>query len=149
MVVCARVAAPAGPLDVCSAHTSASLCEHRSLAAALRRRDPAVPLVLTGDLNARPEDRAIRVLVRKLGLVDAFAAANPGAPGFTVRQARASRGRPRTRRVDYVLARPRGGGSLRVAASWIVLPLAGPRAGPADALAVGSLRRAGGPGLRA
>jgi endonuclease/exonuclease/phosphatase family metal-dependent hydrolase len=121
MVVCARVAAPAGPVDVCSAHTSTSLCEHRSLVAALRRRDPSVPLVLTGDLNARPEERAIRVLVRKLGLVDAYATANPGAAGFTVWQSpRASRPTAQ-RRVDYVLARPAKGGSLRVAASWIVL----------------------------
>jgi endonuclease/exonuclease/phosphatase family metal-dependent hydrolase len=121
MVVCARVAAPVGPVDVCSAHTSASLCEHRSLVALLRRRDAAVPLVLTGDLNARPEDRAIRVLVRKLGLVDAFAAANPGAPGFTVRQAPRESRPTAQRRVDYVLARPAKGGSLRVAASWIVM----------------------------
>jgi len=121
MVVCARVSAPWGPVDVCSAHTSASLCEHRSLVAALRRRDASVPLVLTGDLNARPEERAIRVLVRKLGLVDAFAAANPGAPGFTVRQAPRESRPTAQRRVDYVLVRPAKGGTLRIAASWIVL----------------------------
>jgi endonuclease/exonuclease/phosphatase family metal-dependent hydrolase len=119
--VCARVAAPSGPLDVCSAHTSSSVCEHRSLAAALLRRDASVPLVLTGDLNAPPDARGIRGLVRKVGLVDAFATANPGAPGFTVWQnPRESRPTAR-RRVDYVLARPAAGGSLRVAASWIVL----------------------------
>lgn len=121
MLVCARVAAPAGPLDVCSAHTSASACEHRSLAAALRRRDPSVPLVLTGDLNARPDARGIRGLERKLGLVDAFATANPGAPGFTVWQAPRESRPTATRRVDYVLARPGKRGALRVAASWIVL----------------------------
>jgi endonuclease/exonuclease/phosphatase family metal-dependent hydrolase len=119
--VCARVAAPSGPLDVCSAHTSRSRCEHRSLAAALLRRDASVPLVLTGDLNASPDARGIRGLVRKVGLVDAFAAANPGAPGFTVWQnPRESRPTAR-RRVDYVLARPAAGGTVRVAASWVVL----------------------------
>jgi len=121
MVVCARLAAPDGPLDVCSAHTGASACEHRSLAAALRRRDAAVPLVLTGDLNASPDARGIRGLVRKLGLVDAFATANPGGPGFTVWQAPRESRPSTTRRVDYVLARPARGGTLRVAASWIVL----------------------------
>jgi endonuclease/exonuclease/phosphatase family metal-dependent hydrolase len=120
MVVCARVAAPEGPLDVCSAHTSASPCQHRSLAAVLRRRDAAVPLVLTGDLNAPPDAPGIRGLVRKLGLVDAFATANPGAPGFTVWQAPRESRRSTTRRVDYVLARPARGDALRVAASWIV-----------------------------
>jgi endonuclease/exonuclease/phosphatase family metal-dependent hydrolase len=121
MVVCARLAAPAGPIDMCSAHTSASTCEHRSLAAVLRRRDATVPLVLTGDLNARPDAPGIRGLVRKLGLVDAFAAANPGAPGFTVRQNPRESRPTAQRRVDYVLARPARGGSVRVAASWIVL----------------------------
>jgi endonuclease/exonuclease/phosphatase family metal-dependent hydrolase len=121
MVVCARVAAPSGPVEVCSAHTSSSRCEHRSLAAALRPRDASVPLVLTGDLNAQPDAPGIRALVRKLGLVDAFAIANPGGPGFTVWQSpRESRPTAR-RRVDYVLARPGRGQPLRVAASWIVL----------------------------
>jgi endonuclease/exonuclease/phosphatase family metal-dependent hydrolase len=121
MVVCARVAAPAGPVDVCSAHTSASRCEHRSLVAVLRRRYASVPLVLLGDLNAGPDARGIRALVRKLGLVDAFATANPGAPGFTVRQSPRESRPTASRRVDYVLVRPAQVGTLRVAASWIVL----------------------------
>jgi len=120
MVVCARVAAPDGPLDACSAHTSSSACEHRSLAAALRRRSGTVPLVLFADLNARPDRQSIRTLARKLGLVDAFATANPGAPGFTVWQNPRESRPTATRRVDYVLARPVAEGTLRVAASWIV-----------------------------
>jgi endonuclease/exonuclease/phosphatase family metal-dependent hydrolase len=121
VVVCARVAAPGGALDVCSAHTGASACEDRSLVAALRRSDASVPLVLTGDLNAPPDARGIRALRRKLGLVDAFATANPGAPGFTVRQAPRESRPTATRRVDYVLARPARGEPVRVAGSWIVL----------------------------
>jgi len=121
MLVCARVAAASGPLEVCSVHTSASTCEQRSLAAALARRDASVPLVLTGDLNARPDARGIRGLRRKLGLVDVFDTANPGAPGFTVWQAPRESRPSATRRVDYVLARPGKRGSLGVAASWIVL----------------------------
>jgi endonuclease/exonuclease/phosphatase family metal-dependent hydrolase len=120
MVVCARVAAPDGPRDACSAHTSSSACEHRSLVAALRRRSGTVPLLLFADLNGRPDRRSIRALERKLGLVDAFATANPGAQGFTVWQ-NPRESRPTTaRRVDYVLARPAKEGTLRVAASWIV-----------------------------
>ena len=121
MVVCARVVSPDGPLDACSAHTSSSACEHRSLTAALRQRDGAVPLLLLGDLNARPDRRSIHGLERKLGLVDAFATANPGAPGFTVWQSPRESRPTATRRVDYVLARPAANGALRVAASWIVL----------------------------
>jgi endonuclease/exonuclease/phosphatase family metal-dependent hydrolase len=121
MVVCARLAAPDGPLDVCSAHTSDSPCEQRSLAAALARRDRSVPLVVAGDLNATADAPGVRGLRRKCDLVDAFAAANPGGPGFTVWQPpRASRPLAR-RRVDYVLARPARTGTLRVAASWVVL----------------------------
>jgi endonuclease/exonuclease/phosphatase family metal-dependent hydrolase len=80
-----------------------------------------VPLVLTGDLNARPDAPGIRGLIRKLGLVDAFATANPGGPGFTVRQAPRESRPTATRRVDYILARPAHGARLRVASSWIVL----------------------------
>lgn len=125
MLVCARLAAPTGPLDLCSAHTARNACEHRKLAAALRARDPALPLVVTGDLNATPDAPSIRRLLRKTGLTDAFAAANPGAPGPTVWQPpRESRPVAR-RRVDYVLARPAASGTLRVAASWVVLRVPG------------------------
>jgi endonuclease/exonuclease/phosphatase family metal-dependent hydrolase len=121
MVVCARIAGPDGPFDACSAHTSSSECEHRSLVAALRRRDATVPLVLLGDLNAPPDRPGVRSLARKLGLVDVFAAANPGAPGFTVWQSPRESRPTATKRVDYVFARPGADGTLRVAASWIVL----------------------------
>jgi endonuclease/exonuclease/phosphatase family metal-dependent hydrolase len=125
MLLCARVGAPGGPLDACSVHTANDACEHRELAAALRGRDASVPLVVAADLNARPDSHGVRRLLRATGLTDAFAAANPGAPGFTVGQPpRESRPLAR-RRVDYVLARPARGGTLRVVASRVVLRVPG------------------------
>ena len=63
-------------------------------------------LVLMGDLNAVESSAAITTLVAEAGLVDAFRAKNPDAPGFTVWQPVTAPERRAFRRVDYVLMAP-------------------------------------------
>jgi endonuclease/exonuclease/phosphatase family metal-dependent hydrolase len=122
--ICAVLDAAGGSLEVCSTHASGSACQLEHLATALlaRRRDH--PLVLVGDLNTTPDSAGVRGLIGRLGFVDAFAAAHPDGPGFTVWQPVRSATRSARRRVDYVLvaAGPR---PVRVRESRLVLDAPG------------------------
>jgi len=59
-----------------------------------------------GDLNAVESSTAIKGLLEEAGLVDAFRAKNPEAPGHTVWQPVLVPERRAFRRVDYVLMAP-------------------------------------------
>ena len=96
---------PGGLLPVFSTHTSGH--------AATRRPSPRwsasagrLPGVLMGDLNAVESSAAIKVCSRRSGLVDAFRAMNPDAPGHTVWQPVLAPERRAFRRVDYVFVAP-------------------------------------------
>ena len=106
VLVCARIDAPAGPLDACSAHVDGSDCQLARLGALLRRRRGTAPLVLFGDLNATDDSPALRALVAELGFVDTFHVVNPRARGATVKQAIDVADPLARRRVDYVLVSP-------------------------------------------
>jgi endonuclease/exonuclease/phosphatase family metal-dependent hydrolase len=97
---------PAGMLPVFSTHTSGHACHAEAVAAIVRERRGDLPGVLMGDLNAVESSAAITTLVAEAGLVDAFRAKNPDAPGFTVWQPVTAPERRAFRRVDYVLMAP-------------------------------------------
>ena len=121
VLLCAVVAAPGGDVDVCSTHVAGDACQLRSLRTHLRDRRTGRPLILTGDLNSVADAPGVHALVDELGLVDAFRAANPEAPGFTVWQPVRQERPSARRRVDYVLLAPGRARSLAVRASRVVL----------------------------
>lgn len=72
--------------------------------------DPATPDVLTGDFNSAPGTDRVRA-VRRAGFTDTWAAANPGADGFTGGPPNgeevytATPSRAMSERIDYVFSR--------------------------------------------
>lgn len=122
VLLCAVVATPWGPLDVCSTHLDGSECQAESLLGLVRERAPGRPLVLMGDLNATEASLGIARLVAESGFVDTFRRANPAADGVTVWQEIHTEGRMARRRVDYVLVRPE---NARVVTSRVVLDTPG------------------------
>jgi endonuclease/exonuclease/phosphatase family metal-dependent hydrolase len=102
----AEVATPGGLLPVFSTHTSGHACHAEAVAALVRERQGNLPGVLMGDLNAVESSAAIRGLVMAVGLVDAFRAVHPDAPGSTVWQPVTVPERRAFRRVDYVFVAP-------------------------------------------
>jgi endonuclease/exonuclease/phosphatase family metal-dependent hydrolase len=121
VLLCARLATPWGPLDACSTHTSSSGCHLHSIATLLGERPRDGALVVTGDMNAQAESEGARHLRATLGLVDTFRTANPTADGFTVFQPVRDPARRARRRVDFILAAPAPGATLRVERSEVVL----------------------------
>jgi endonuclease/exonuclease/phosphatase family metal-dependent hydrolase len=97
---------PAGLLPVFSTHTSGHACHAEAVAALVRERRGDLPGVLMGDLNAVESSTAIKSLLEEAGLVDAFRAKHPEAPGYTVWQPVLVPERRAFRRVDYVLMAP-------------------------------------------
>jgi endonuclease/exonuclease/phosphatase family metal-dependent hydrolase len=97
---------PQGRLPVFSTHTAGDPCHTRAVARLVRERRADLPGVLMGDLNAVESSAAIAALTAEAGFVDAFRAAHPDAPGFTVWQPVTAPDRRAFRRVDYVLVAP-------------------------------------------
>jgi endonuclease/exonuclease/phosphatase family metal-dependent hydrolase len=102
----AELETPSGRLPVFSTHTAGDPCHTRAVAALVRERRGDLPGVLMGDLNAVESSPAVAVLSAEAGFVDAFRAARPEAPGFTVWQPVTAPGRRAFRRVDYVFLVP-------------------------------------------
>jgi endonuclease/exonuclease/phosphatase family metal-dependent hydrolase len=121
---CAVLLAPNGPIRVCSTHISGNACQLDDLGKTLAARRAERPLVVMGDLNSTSDSPALRSLVDRLGLVDAFRAANRDAPGFTVYQPVREPVRVARRRVDYVLVAS-GARPPRVRSSRVVLDTPG------------------------
>lgn len=84
----------------CHLEGAPAVARHRSAAALPTWLDPALPWIVAGDLNAEPDDQALRTLLAA-GLRDVFApaAAAPVAAPPTTRP----RGAERARRIDYLL----------------------------------------------
>ena len=97
---------PGGLVPVFSTHTSGHVCHAEAVAALVRERRGDLPGVLMGDLNSVESSTAIKSLLAEAGLVDAFRAKNPDAPGYTVWQPVLVPERRAFRRVDYVLMTP-------------------------------------------
>lgn len=121
VLLCARLDTPWGPLEACSTHTSSNGCHLHSIAELLAERPRDGALVVTGDLNSRAETEGAGHLRSALGLVDTFRAANPVLDGFTVYQPVRNPDRLARRRVDFILAAPAPGATLRVERSQVVL----------------------------
>jgi endonuclease/exonuclease/phosphatase family metal-dependent hydrolase len=119
-LVCATLTTPWGPLEACSTHVDGGACQAERLQALVERRSGAHPVVLVGDLNATEQSPGIARLIGA-GFVDTFRAINPTLPGFTVWQWIHAPWRMARRRVDFVLAAPGAGGSVRVHESRVVL----------------------------
>ena len=120
VVLRAELQTPRGPLAVFSTHVSRDDCQVEKVAQLVRERAAKGPTVLMGDFNAPETAAAIQALNGNGGFVDAFRAANPGAPGLTVWQRPGAPVPTVGRRVDYIFVA--GARSPRVAcASRVVL----------------------------
>jgi exonuclease III len=97
----------------------------------VQARRSSLPGVLLGDLNAVEGTAALAALT-DAGLIDAFRAVNPAAPGPTVWQRIDAPESTVRRRVDYVFLVPGLEVAGRVAASRVVLdtPGRGPEGRP-------------------
>lgn len=121
MLLRAELRTPWGPLQAFSTHTSRDPCQHRRIAELVAARRGTLPSIVMGDLNATDGSPAIAALANGTGLVDAFRAANPVAPGLTVWQ-RVDAPQPTVfRRVDYVFILPGTATEGRVRSSRVVL----------------------------
>lgn len=117
----AELQTPWGPLQAFSTHTSRDPCQHRRVAEVVAAHRGALPSLVMGDFNASDGSPAIAALTDGTGLVDAFRAANPSAPGLTVWQ-RVEASQPTVfRRVDYIFMLPGTEAPGRVRASRVVL----------------------------
>jgi endonuclease/exonuclease/phosphatase family metal-dependent hydrolase len=94
LVLGAQIQTPRGPFWVFTTHYPLSAAARARVApeslAFVERRAGGLPFVLTGDLNAEPEEAPIRTLTgadaegdAPGGLVDGWPACHPGAPGYT------------------------------------------------------------------
>jgi endonuclease/exonuclease/phosphatase family metal-dependent hydrolase len=101
-----ELATPEGRLPVFSTHTSGHACHARAVGTLVRERRRDLPGVLMGDLNSVESSAAMAALASEVPFVDAFRAAHPEAPGFTVYQPVTAPDRRVRRRVDYVLVVP-------------------------------------------
>jgi endonuclease/exonuclease/phosphatase family metal-dependent hydrolase len=102
----AELATPGGSLPVFSTHISGHACHAQAVGTLVRERRGDLPGVLMGDLNAVESSAALAALAAAVPFVDAFRAARPDAPGFTVYQPVTAPERRARRRVDYVLVVP-------------------------------------------
>jgi endonuclease/exonuclease/phosphatase family metal-dependent hydrolase len=119
---------PWGRVTAFSTHTAGDPCQTRRIAELVASRRDSLPAALMGDFNATEDSGAITLLTRETGLVDAFRAANPEAPGVTVWQRIDVPYPMARRRVDYVFLVPGRAFAGAVRASRVVLDRPGQRA---------------------
>jgi endonuclease/exonuclease/phosphatase family metal-dependent hydrolase len=133
----ARVATPSGPLDAYVTHTIAQhnpndradryrphrVAQLYELTEQVNARSAESPLLVMGDLNARPDQFGYGMLLALTGLADGFFALHPDDPGYTYSVDNLYNPDARTRRLDYVLARDGGAMRLTPGAAEIVLKL--------------------------
>lgn len=117
----AELETPWGRIMAYSTHASRDDCQVRRIAELARERRGALPSLVMGDFNAGEQLPAIQALTNGGGFIDAFRAANPVAPGFTVWQRIEVPDSTVFRRVDYVFVVPGVETRGRVVASRLVL----------------------------
>ena len=101
----AEVATPWGPLAVFSTHVSRDDCQLRRVGEVVGTRRSPLPAIVMGDFNTAETASAIEELTAA-GVVDAFRAANPTAPGLTTRQRIYADAPTVFRRIDYIFVVP-------------------------------------------
>jgi endonuclease/exonuclease/phosphatase family metal-dependent hydrolase len=121
VLLCSELRTPWGPLQICSTHTSGSLCHNKSVADLIQDRRDALPLLLMGDFNAPESSPAVTILTQEAGFIDTFRVVNPTAPGLTVWQWVYAPRPTVFRRVDYVFLVPGRDFPGRVLTSRLVL----------------------------
>jgi endonuclease/exonuclease/phosphatase family metal-dependent hydrolase len=99
VLVRAHLRTPWGEMSAFSTHVSHDGCQVTRVAEIVREHAAIRPAVLMGDFNASETAASIKALN---GFVDAFRAANPGAPGPTVWQRPWTPATTVFRRVDYI-----------------------------------------------
>jgi endonuclease/exonuclease/phosphatase family metal-dependent hydrolase len=117
----AELATPRGPVTVFSTHTAGDACHTRAVAELVARHRRETPAVVMGDFNAVESSPPIQALTGDAGFVDAFRAANPDDPGYTVWQPVTEPERRVRRRVDYVFLVPGRAFAGEVLASRVVV----------------------------
>jgi endonuclease/exonuclease/phosphatase family metal-dependent hydrolase len=115
----ADVQTPRGEVAVFSTHVSRDDCQVERVIEIVRAEAGRRPAILVGDFNAGETLPAITALNGGGGFVDAFRAANPGAPGLTVWQRPWADASTVRRRVDYIFVA--GAGPDVACASRVVL----------------------------
>jgi endonuclease/exonuclease/phosphatase family metal-dependent hydrolase len=128
VVLRAEIAAPEGPLQVFSAHTSGLDCQVERTAEIVREWRGPMPAVLMGDFNGLEGAPWIAALRERGGFVDAFRAVNPSEPGPTTWQRVDGPVSTARRRVDYIFVLPGTRGVADVRDSRVVLDRPGQRA---------------------
>lgn len=112
---------PWGRLQVYSTHTSHDECQVRRVAEIVAEHRGPLPSIVMGDFNAAETNSWITALRETAGFVDAYRAANPTAPGYTVWQRIDAASPTVFRRVDYVFVVPGTRVPGRVLESRVVL----------------------------
>jgi endonuclease/exonuclease/phosphatase family metal-dependent hydrolase len=97
----ADVRTPWGSVAVFNTHTTADPCQVERIAEILQDA-PRGPFLVTGDFNMSETNDTMQALVRWRGLVDAFRAVHPDAPGPTVYQRPWAPTSTVSRRVDFI-----------------------------------------------
>jgi endonuclease/exonuclease/phosphatase family metal-dependent hydrolase len=120
LLVRAELETPWGRIGAFSTHTRGDPCHTEAVAAFVAAQRGPLPAILMGDFNATEDSPAITALTAA-GFVDAFRAANPTDPGFTVWQPVYAERPTVSRRVDYVFLVPGLTFGGRVLASRVVL----------------------------
>jgi endonuclease/exonuclease/phosphatase family metal-dependent hydrolase len=122
----AELETPWGRVSAYSTHASRDDCQLRRIAALVEERRGALPAFVMGDFNAGEHLPGIQTLTNGAsGFVDAFRAANPATPGFTVWQRIELPDPTVFRRVDYVFVAPGLASRGRVTDSRLVLNVPG------------------------
>jgi endonuclease/exonuclease/phosphatase family metal-dependent hydrolase len=106
VLLLADLATPGGVLRVFSTHISGHHCQADALGELVSEHRGDIPSVLMGDFNAVESSPAIRGLLARSGVIDAFRTAHPDGPGFTVYQPVMATERRASRRIDYVFLVP-------------------------------------------
>jgi endonuclease/exonuclease/phosphatase family metal-dependent hydrolase len=117
----AEVGTPSGRLHVFSTHTSRDSCQIPAVADLVREGRGAQPALIMGDFNSIEGSPSLALLRERAGFVDAFRAANPSEPGFTVWQRIDADVSTVFRRVDYVFVLPGRDAAATIVSSRVVL----------------------------
>jgi len=125
VVLRAALDTPRGRLQVYSAHTAHDACQVKRLGEIVRAHAGPLPALIMGDFNAAESTEWMRALVRDVGVVDAFRAANPDASGATVWQRPEAPDPTVSRRIDYIFVLPGTRVPARVRSSRVILSTPG------------------------
>jgi endonuclease/exonuclease/phosphatase family metal-dependent hydrolase len=125
VVLRAALDTPRGRMQVFSTHLAHDRCQAKRLGEFVRTHAGSLPALLMGDFNASESIDWMQALIRDAGLVDAYRAANPSAPGPTVWQRPEAPDPTVTRRVDFIFILPGTAVPALVRSSRVILSTPG------------------------